>query len=71
VVASAPTRALSRQSRPQCRVDLIGGLLLHAGQYVTVRVQGDADEGVTEALGDDLGVHAGPEKSGNVRGGPW
>ena len=32
-----------------------------------VRVQGDAAGGVTQAFGDDLGVHAGLEQLGGVR----
>ena len=45
---------LTRQCLSQPRVDLLRGLLLHAGHHVAVRVQSDADGGVTEPLGDGL-----------------
>jgi hypothetical protein len=39
-------------------VDGVGGVVLQAGEDVGVGVEGDADAGVAESFGDDLGVHA-------------
>jgi len=63
----AEARTLSCQCRPETGVDLVGGFLLHAGSHVRVRVEGDPDGSVTEAHGDDLGMHAGLEELGRVR----
>ncbi len=37
-------------------------ILLHRGQHVRIRVEGDADRRVTQHLTDDLGMHASKEK---------
>jgi hypothetical protein len=56
--ASTGRRSSACQCCPQSGVDLLRGLLLHARHHVAIGVQRDADGGVTEALEDDLGVHA-------------
>src|SRR5688500_16900846 len=50
----------------QGRVNTVGGLGLHVGQHVRIRVQRDADLGVPEALADDLGMNVGLEHGGRV-----
>jgi hypothetical protein len=44
-----------------------GGFFGQGGQAVGVAVQGDADVGVPQTLGDDLGMHSRPEGQGGVR----
>jgi hypothetical protein len=54
------------ERRPQRRVDAIGRLFLHAGDQVAVRVEGDADGRVPEALADNLRVNVLTEELSRV-----
>jgi hypothetical protein len=54
------------ERRPQRRVDAIGRLFLHAGDHVAVRVEGDADGRVSEALADNLRVNVLTEELSRV-----
>src|SRR4051812_8172066 len=62
-VTSPPSRASASEDQG-CH--LSGGVFLDRRQYVGVRVEGDADVGMSEALADDLRLDAGGEGSGGV-----
>ena len=51
-------RSQARQCRSESRIDLLSRFFLHGRQDMGLGVKRDADGGVTEALGDDLGVDA-------------
>ena len=53
--AADEASTLSRQCLSQSRVNFLRGLFLHAGHHMAVRVQGNIDGGVTEALADSFG----------------
>ena len=44
----------------------VGGLSVPAFEQVTVDVVGGSDGGVSESLGDDVGVFAGSDEEGDV-----
>jgi hypothetical protein len=44
-----------------------GGAILHVWEHMRVGVQSDGDAGVTQHLGDDLGVHILGEKQRSAR----
>jgi hypothetical protein len=53
--AADEASTLSRQCLSQSHVNFLRGLFLHAGHHMAVRVQGNINGGVTEALADSFG----------------